>query len=104
MSSGTEAQPEVVDNPEKSRYIASLDGEPVGLAAYRLDHGVIEFTHTIVDEEFEGRGIASAMMHEALADARERNLKVVAGCTFVEHFLEEHPEYQDLVRTRPAAQ
>jgi hypothetical protein len=40
------------------------------------------------------------MMHEALADARERNLQVVAGCTFVEHFLEEHTEYQDLVRTR----
>ncbi len=103
MSSGTEARPDVVDNPEKSRYIASLDGEPVGLAAYRLDHGVIEFTHTIVDEEFEGRGIATDMIHSAMADARARNLKVVAGCSFVEHFLAENPEYSDLVRTPPAA-
>ena len=55
------------------------------------------------DVEFEGRGIATDMIHQAMADARERNLKVVAGCSFVEHFLAENPEYSDLVRTGPAA-
>ncbi|WP_294570860.1 GNAT family N-acetyltransferase, partial [uncultured Arthrobacter sp.] len=96
-SGGTKGQLTVTDTPEKSRYIAYLDGTPVGLAAYRLADGVIEYTHTIVDEEFEGRGIATDMIHSAMADARERNLKVVAGCSFVEHFLAENPQYSDLV-------
>ncbi|TDK26558.1 N-acetyltransferase [Arthrobacter crusticola] len=102
-SGNPKGQLTVTDTPEKSRYIAYLDGTPVGLAAYRLHDGVIEYTHTIVDEEFEGRGIATDMIHHAMADARARNLRVVAGCSFVEHFLAENPEYSDLVRTGPAA-
>ncbi len=102
-SGDAKGQLTVTDTPEKSRYIAYLDGTPVGLAAYRLADGVIEYTHTIVDEEFEGRGIATDMIHQAMAEARERNLKVVAGCSFVEHFLAENPQYSDLVRTPPAA-
>ncbi|MHA7263526.1 GNAT family N-acetyltransferase [Arthrobacter sp. TMN-37] len=99
----TKARLTVTDTPEKSRYIAYLDGDPVGLAAYRLADGVMEFTHTIVDEEFEGRGIATEMIHRALGDARGRNLKIAAGCAFVEDFLMENPEYSDLVSTPPAA-
>lgn len=92
------ADAEVVDAPEKSRYELRLDGRLVGLAAYRRSDGRISFTHTEVDESCEGRGFGSRLAAAALDDARRQNLRVLPLCPFVAHYVETHPEYQDLVR------
>jgi predicted GNAT family acetyltransferase len=73
--------------------------EEGGLAfvTYILEGDQITFTHTIVPEEMEGRGVGSRLVRGALDEARERGLKVVPACSFVRHFIETHDEYQDLV-------
>lgn len=89
---------EVSNNEAKSRYIASLHGDPAGMAAYERSENTITFTHTVVDPEVEGRGIGSALIRQALDDARAQHLTVVPQCEFVAAFIEDNPEYQDLVR------
>ncbi len=87
---------EVVDDPERSRYVASVDGEPAGFSAYRLRGGDVVFTHTEVDPAFEGKGVGSTLVQAALDDVRRRGLGVIAMCPFVSAFIRRHPEYADL--------
>ena len=90
-------EPEVVDVPEASRYELRLGGRLVGLAAYRRKNGRIVFTHTEVDESFEGRGFGGRLAAAALDDARRQGLEVVPLCPFIAHYIERHPDYEELV-------
>jgi len=76
--------------------VATLDGAPVGTAAYELAGGSITFTHTVVDPDVEGHGVGSTLIRYALDDARAQHLAVVPQCEFVAAFIEDHPDYQDL--------
>jgi len=87
---------QVTDNPARSRYELSVDGE-LAVAEYQREQDRLVFTHTVVPEEIEGRGVGSTLIRAALDSARAQNLKIVARCSFVAEFVRKHPEYQDLV-------
>jgi predicted GNAT family acetyltransferase len=88
----------VQDNPAKSRYEASDDtGVVAGFAQYTMRDGTLVFTHTEVDDAFEGRGVGSALARGALDDVRERGLPVRPDCEFIRGYIEKHEEYADLV-------
>jgi len=87
----------VVDVPEQSRYELRIDGKLAGLAAYRRRDGRLVVTHTEVDPASSGRGLGTRLVLDVLADARRQDLAIVPLCPFVEHVIEQHPEYRDLV-------
>jgi predicted GNAT family acetyltransferase len=87
----------VVDNPTAGRFDIIVAGEPAGLAAYRRDGDTIEFTHTRIDPKFEGRGLGSQLVREALDTARAGGLAVLPYCPFVRDYIKRHREYADLV-------
>lgn len=87
---------EVRNNEAEHRYELEAEGQ-LALAAYRLRDGRITFTHTEVPEAMEGRGIGSKLVGAALEDARALGLKVVPACPFVKHYMDKHPETQDLL-------
>jgi uncharacterized protein len=91
---------EVQNNPEESRYDALLDGELAGVAVYVLQGtDSIIFTHTEVDERFEGKGVGSALARFALDDVRRTGeRRVVPRCPFIKGWIDKHPDYADLVR------
>jgi predicted GNAT family acetyltransferase/glutaredoxin len=88
---------EVVNVPEANRYELRLDGRLIGLAAYRRRNGRLAFIHTEVDTELEGRGFGARLAAAALGDAREQGAEVVPLCPFIAHYIDTHPEYEDLV-------
>ncbi|MDR1767556.1 MAG: N-acetyltransferase [Propionibacteriaceae bacterium] len=88
----------VVHNEEQSRYEGWLEDVLAGFAEYQLAKGLIVFTHTEVDEKFEGKGVGSAIARAALDDVRavgER--KVMPLCPFIKGWIQRHPDYLDLV-------
>jgi uncharacterized protein len=86
--------PTTVDG-ESDRYTISVDGQKVGKAEF-LDRGERRiFTHTEVDKEFEGRGLATILIAEALQQTRDAGLRIVPKCPTVASYLEKHHEYQD---------
>lgn len=92
------AQVSVRREDEQHRYVALLDDAPAGFAAYSLRPGIIEFTHTEIDEAFEGHGVGSTLARAALDDVRrDGTRRVVASCPFVAAYIERHPDYQDLL-------
>jgi uncharacterized protein len=97
MSEGREPTPSIADNPEASRYEIHVDGELAGTAAYDLEDSAISFTHTEIDDRFEGRGLGSQLARGALDDARRRQLRVVPNCDFIRGYISKHDEYRDLV-------
>jgi uncharacterized protein len=84
----------VSDDREKSRFEAvDESGVVAGFAAYRREGDRVVFTHTEVDDAFEGRGVGSVLVRTALDAVREEGLRVVAECPFVRSYVERHPEY-----------
>lgn len=87
----------VHDNPDEHRYEVVVDGTLAGFAVYRMQPGLIALVHTEVADEFEGHGVGSILVREALEDARARGFDVVPSCPFVASFIDQHREYLDLV-------
>jgi hypothetical protein len=87
---------EVSNNEAERRYELEVEGQ-LAIAEYRLRPGRITFTHTEVPDALEGRGIGSRLIKAALDDARAQGLKVVPTCAFVKHYMDRHPETQDLL-------
>ena len=88
----------VENNPQASRFEATLDGQLVAVAQYERTGNQIIFTHTIVAEAAEGYGVGGKLVKFALDQARAEALVVVPQCPFVQSYLRRHPEYGDLVR------
>jgi len=63
--------------PGLQRYLARIDGEPVGEAAFFLDResGLAQLAGAGTLPAFRGRGVQTALLQRRLADAR------AAGCT-----------------------
>lgn len=88
---------DIQNNKNESRFETTVDGH-IAIAAYILEPGRITFTHTAVPDELSGRGIAGALVKEALEYARSEKLVVVPQCSFVQTYIKRHPEYEELTR------
>jgi predicted GNAT family acetyltransferase len=78
-------------------YEITVDGRHAGVAAIEERPGVVVFTHTEIDDAFEGQGIGSQLAKAALEDVRARGLKVLPRCPFIKGWIERHPDFQELV-------
>lgn len=77
-----------------SRYVVVVGDELAGYAEYRLggDGTAITFTHTVVDDAYEGHGLGRELAKGALTDAKGRGLRIDSRCSFISGYLERHPE------------
>lgn len=89
------SSPSVTHNEQASRYEIAVDGF-VAVAEYELQDGRQIFTHTLVPPQLRGRGLAEALVRRALDDARAAGRKVVPACSYVDVFIQRHPDYQAL--------
>jgi hypothetical protein len=60
--------------------------------SYRLTDGVMHIVHTGVAPELQGRGIAAALVRDALDWARASGMKVNPVCSYVRAYMRRHPE------------
>jgi uncharacterized protein len=88
---------EVVDNPARSRYELRDDGHLVGFTEYHERDGVLVFPHTVITQPKRRAGYGSTLVQAALDDVRAKGRRIVAECPFVARFVDEHPEYADLL-------
>ena len=93
-----DSEPTVLDVAESSRFEIRVDGSLAGFAQYRMkDPRLIVFTHTEIDDAYEGRGLGSTLIRAALDTARSRGLAVRPDCPFVRAYIGRHSDYLDLV-------
>lgn len=86
----------IVHDAQAKRFETSIDGH-TGYISYQERNDKLVYDHTIVPQELGGRGVGSALVKYALNYARENDKKVVPQCSFVDSYIDKHPEYQDLL-------
>ncbi|RLQ84703.1 N-acetyltransferase [Mycetocola zhadangensis] len=91
----------VTRNDEASQYEIRIGDTLAGFAAFRMHPGRISFTHTVIENEFEGRGLGSTLVREALADVAARGETIVPFCPFVQDWLKRHPDFDGTVDWKP---
>ena len=86
----------IVHRPDIGRFETHVDGLQCE-ADYQLDGPIMRMTHTGVPSALEGRGIAAALVKEALTWARIQGLRVDPICSYVRVYIRRHPEWSDLL-------
>ncbi|MGU3581972.1 GNAT family N-acetyltransferase [Rhodococcus sp. C26F] len=87
----------VVHNAEKQRYEVRDEDAVVGYTQYHPDDdGRLVFDHTEIDKGYSGQGLGGKLVGFALDDVRELGKRIVAICSYVDNFIEKHPDYRDL--------
>jgi predicted GNAT family acetyltransferase len=81
---------------EDGKYTIAVEGETVGLAAVADRNQQRVFYHAEVDDRFEGRGLATILVQQALEATRADGKRVVATCPMVAAFIKKHPEFADI--------
>jgi uncharacterized protein len=87
------SEKKVREDEDRHRYVISVDGEDAGSAYYSVRDGVVVFTHTEVDDKWEGQGVGSALVQGALDDVVGSGRSFAPHCPFVAAWVERHPDY-----------
>jgi hypothetical protein len=93
----------IADDATACRYELLVDGALAATANYALATSTITFRYTELMPGFEGRGLGPQFARAVLDDVRQRGLTVVARCPFFSTFIEDHPDYDDLLEAPIAA-
>lgn len=88
---------EVINDKQGSRFVMNVDGNEV-YVLYAEDKNAIDLYSTYTPPQLRGQGLASVVVKVALEYAKEKKIKVIAGCWYVRKFIDENPEYQNLVK------
>lgn len=88
---------EVQNNTEDSRYELVVDGDLAGIADYSIRGDQVVMPHTEIDGLRRGRGLGAVLVRGALEDVRASGRTVVPHCWYVARFIDQHPEFGDLV-------
>jgi uncharacterized protein len=86
----------VRDDTASQRFVLDVDGV-MAFVDYRRDGRTLLLTHAEVPHALRGGGVGSALVKGTLDLVRQRGDKVVPLCSFVAHYMERHPEVQDLL-------
>lgn len=84
--------PRIADNEAAGRFEIFVEDELAGFAEYHLADGGITFTHTVIDDAYEGQGLGSTLAQSVLTTAKDRALKVTPACSFIRAYLDRHAE------------
>ena len=80
-------------------FIIKHEKQQVGEMTFSLTDHEISVDHTEVEPEFEGKGLAKKMFLKMIEYAREKKLKVVATCSYVQKQIEKNKEeYADVIK------
>ena len=64
---------------------------------YTLSPGRVVFTHTGVPPAHQGQGLAAKLVTAGLQWAQSQGLKIVPACSYVQLYIQRHPEWQHLI-------
>ena len=90
----TGAATTVTEQP--GRFTIEVEGRTVGLADYHDREGRRVFPHTEVTPQYQGRGLATILVAEALRSTRAAGLRIVPICSMVADYIDKHAEYADI--------
>jgi predicted GNAT family acetyltransferase len=83
---------EVEHDPQKQCFSAVVDGHLAILEYRTVGAQTLDFHHTYVPNELRGRGVAAILAKAGLAFAKQQGCKVIPSCSYIEVYLQRHPQ------------
>lgn len=84
-------------NQRESRSVALNEGNIIGYCQYKEENNIWSITHTVVKQEFGGRGIAKRLVLAVIEEARKQNKKINPICSYAKKMMESSDEYKDVL-------
>jgi predicted GNAT family acetyltransferase len=84
-------EPQVIDNPSRSRFEIEIDGHLAELLYERHGDRLV-LVHTEVPDALSGRGLGGKLVTAAVDTAEAKGLTIVARCPYAKRWLETHPD------------
>ena len=83
----------------EGRVSLSEDGEELGYLSFRLlpKQSIAIAEHTVVDPAHQGKGIAGRLAAAFFEHCREQQLLVHPTCSYIEAYMQRHPELSVLI-------
>ena len=100
-SEDNENELRIVTNPVSAQFEAVRGSNVVGLLAYEKVGNHFDLRHTFVPKKFRGQHIANILVTESLNRIRSAAGTITPSCTYVAAFVNQHPDYADLVDQNP---
>lgn len=79
------------------RFTISVGGKTLDGTYFADRDGARVFYHTEVDEAYQGRGLATILVGEAVQATHNADMRIVPGCDVVVGYVEKHPALSDAV-------
>lgn len=83
-------------NETASQFELEADGNLAFLEFYREGNKVF-LNHTEVPGAMRSQGVAAHLVESTLKYARENGLTIVPSCSYVAYFINNHPEWANVV-------
>lgn len=87
------------NSTESRSYDASIGDQVVGTIVYEQRDGRMIIRHTMVDPEYRGQGIASALAQFTLDDLAASGKTLTNYCGFIADYIDRNPRYAKLIDT-----
>lgn len=85
-------------NNKNGSFYIEIDGKLAAKMTFvYAGNDKIIIDHTEVNEAYNSKGFGKQMVAQAVAFAREKNLKIIPLCPFAKKVFEKTPEYQDVL-------
>ena len=81
----------------ESRSVALFNDDIIGYCQYTEQDNVWSITHTVVKQEFGGRGIAKRLVLAIIEEARKNNKKINPICSYAVKMMTSFDEYKDVL-------
>ena len=81
---------------QENRSVALDDDKVIGECDFEIKDNKWVITHTLVSEEYGGRGIAKRLVLAIIDEARKENKKIIPVCSYAKKMLEKE-EYKDIL-------
>jgi len=83
-------------NETEHRFEMEIEGQQAFID-YKKSGNKIYLVHTEVAESMEGKGVAAALVNKTFHYLEEHHLQLVPLCSYVQHYLHKHPEWNKLL-------
>lgn len=80
------------------RFYVEINGNTSELTYKKVDDKTLDYHHTFVPEALRNQGLAAKITKYALAYARNNHYYVIPSCPYVKAYIEQHPDYANLVK------
>lgn len=83
------------------KFYLNVGGRECFLKYETIGEGVLDFKVLFVPKDLRNIGIAERVLKRAIGYSEKNNFKIRSGCSYINIFIDAHPELKDIISKSP---